>query len=606
MVQVWYSLVWARVEILEDRYTRVFRWLCPENSSKRQRVLLGSKWLELGGLGADIMPPRHTPSTDRQDDTSRGGRGLPTPPPPPSPIRDAANRVLEGIDRLIEQAEQAHKPQTDIYEQFRWLNLKEYGSTTDPFWEGAAHRVDLTTLTWSQFKDIFYNKYFPSDVRGRLTKEFISLRQGESSVAEFITKFYRDCHYLPLIARDVAQKLRHFMIGLRPTLRRDVMQMRAESYDEANACAFQAEQALRDIDMEMQRKRHQAIHRPPKHQGQQRPHGRIYIAGVATYALRDSGATHSFIFDSFVKKIGIIPKVMDLGFRVSILSGDQMFTLQIVKRLELRLQKNMVQADLIVLPLPEFDVILVTEPVNQKLKDVKVVRDFPNVFPDDVSGIPPDREVDFSIEPMPGTLPISKAPYLLAHAGMKELKDQIQDLLDKGFIRSSFSPWGSPVLFVKKKDDSMRLCIDYRELNRVTVKSKYPLPRIEDLYDQLQGALVFSKIDLQSGYHQLKDRRLYAKFNKCELWLDRVAFLSHIISRDGAEVDPRKVDAVIDWPAPKSVTEIRSFLRLAGFYRKFIHDFSSILVPMTSLMKKNVKFIWGSEFQESFDRLKEA
>ncbi|XP_073290985.1 uncharacterized protein [Primulina huaijiensis] len=207
---------------------------------------------------------------------------------------------------------------------------------------------------------------------------------------------------------------------------------------------------------------------------------------------------------------------MDLGFRVSIPSGDQMFTSQIVNKLELRLQKIAVQADLIVLPLPEFDIILdmdwlslngvvidfrqrsaarhqqmphiiscicarklmkrgcqaffasilsVSEPVSQRLEDVDVVRYFPSVFPDDVTGIPPDREVDFSIELMPVTVPISKAFYRLAPAEMKELKDQIHDLLDKGFICHSFSPWGAPVLFVKKKDGSMRLCIDYRELN---------------------------------------------------------------------------------------------------------------------------------------------
>ena len=121
-------------------------------------------------------------------------------------------------------------------------------------------------------------------------------------------------------------------------------------------------------------------------------------------------------------------------------------------------------------------------------------------FPEDLPGLPPDREVEFSIDLVPGTAPISKAPYRMALAKLKELKGQLEELLDKGFIRPSASPWGAPVLFVKKKDGSMRLCIDYRELNRVTIKNKYPLPRIDDLFDQLQGAQVFSKIDLRSGY----------------------------------------------------------------------------------------------------------
>ena len=139
-----------------------------------------------------------------------------------------------------------------------------------------------------------------------------------------------------------------------------------------------------------------------------------------------------------------------------------------------------------------------------KIEDVPVVNEFPDVFPDELPGLPPDREIKFAIDLAPGTEPVSKAPYRMARVEMKELATQLQDLLDKGFIRPSVSPWGALVLFVKKKDGSMRLCIDYRELNKLTIKNKYPLPRIDDLFDQLKGALCFSKIDLRSGYHQLK------------------------------------------------------------------------------------------------------
>ena len=138
------------------------------------------------------------------------------------------------------------------------------------------------------------------------------------------------------------------------------------------------------------------------------------------------------------------------------------------------------------------------------LGDISVVREFPDVFPEDLPGLPLDREIEFSIDLLPGTVPISKAPYRMAPIELKELKVQLQELLDKGFIRPSVSPWGAPVLFVKKRDGSMRLCIDYRQLNSVTIKNRYPLPRIDDLFDQLQGVVVFSKIDLRSGYHQLK------------------------------------------------------------------------------------------------------
>ena len=237
----------------------------------------------------------------------------------------------------------------------------------------------------------------------------------------------------------------------------------------------------------------------------------------------------------------------------------------------------------------------------------------------------------------------------MAPTELKELKTQIQELLDKWFIRLSVLPWGAPVLFVKKKDGTFRMCIDYRELNKITIKNKYPLPRIDDLFDQLQGAQIFSKIDLRLGYHQLKIRRediskmafrtqyghceyvvmpfglanapatfmdmmnkvfhdflgqfvvvfiddiliyskslekhedhlrhvlqrlkkkwLYEKFSKWEFWLDKVIFLGHVVSKDSISVDPKKVKAVVNWERPTSVHEIRSFLGLAGYYRRFV------------------------------------
>jgi hypothetical protein len=298
-------------------------------------------------------------------------------------------------------------------------------------------------------------------------------------------------------------------------------------------------------------------------------------------------------------------------------------------------------------------------------KDIPVVQEFLEVF-QEVPGLPPDREIEFAIELVPGTAPISKAPYRMAPAELAELKQQLQELLDKGLIQPSVSPWGAPVLFVRKKDGSLRLCIDYRELNRVTVKNKYPLPRIDDLFDQLAGAAVFSKIDLRSGYHQLKIKKedvpktafrtryghyeflvlpfgltnapayfmdlmnrifhpyldkfvvvfiddilvyskskeehaehlrmvlstlmrhkLYAKFKKCDFWMEKVHFLGHVITKEGISVDPAKIAAVVDWPRPTNVTEVRSFLGMAGYYRRFVKDFSKIASPLTQLLRKD-------------------
>jgi len=140
------------------------------------------------------------------------------------------------------------------------------------------------------------------------------------------------------------------------------------------------------------------------------------------------------------------------------------------------------------------------------VEEIPVVCEFPDVFPEDLLGLPPDRDIEFKIDLILGTTPISRRPYLMPHNELAELKKQLQELLEKGHIRPSSSPWGCPALFFKKKDKSLRMCVDYGPLNVVTIKNKYPLPRIDILFDQLAKAKVFSKIDLRSGYHQIKIR----------------------------------------------------------------------------------------------------
>jgi hypothetical protein len=137
---------------------------------------------------------------------------------------------------------------------------------------------------------------------------------------------------------------------------------------------------------------------------------------------------------------------------------------------------------------------------------VSVVNEFPVVFPKELSGMPPDRDIEFMTELKPGTTPIYKTPYRMVTPELAELKEHIKELLEKGFIHPSSSPWGAPIIFVSKKDGTQMSCVHYRALNGVTIKNKYPLPRIDDLFDQLRGACVFAKIDLRSGYHQLKVR----------------------------------------------------------------------------------------------------
>ncbi|GJU98713.1 reverse transcriptase domain-containing protein [Tanacetum coccineum] len=288
---------------------------------------------------------------------------------------------------------------------------------------------------------------------------------------------------------------------------------------------------------------------------------------------------------------------------------------------------------------------------KKRLEDVPIVQDFPEVFPEDLSGLPPTRQVEFQIDLVPGAAPVARAPYRLAPSEMKELSlhKRVSDKLYKG-----------------------------------PMKNRYPLPRIDDLFDQLQGSSVYSKIDLRSGYHQLRVREedipktafrtryghyefqvmpfgltnapavfmdlmnrvckpyldkfvivfiddiliysknkqeheehlklilellkkeeLYAKFSKCEFWIPKVQFLGHVIDSEGIHVDPAKIESIKDWTSPKSPTEIRQFLGLAGYYRRFIEGFSKIAKPMTKLTQKKVKFVWGDKQEAAFQLLKQ-
>ncbi|GJZ50098.1 putative nucleotidyltransferase, ribonuclease H [Tanacetum coccineum] len=285
-----------------------------------------------------------------------------------------------------------------------------------------------------------------------------------------------------------------------------------------------------------------------------------------------------------------------------------------------------------------------------RISDIPVVRGFIDVFPEDLSGLPPQRKVEFRIDLVPGATPVAKSPYRLAPSEMQELSGQLQELQDKGFIRPSHSPWGAPVLFVKKKDGSFHMCIDYMELSKITIKNRYPLPRIDDLFDQLYGhfeftvmpfgltnapavfmdlmnrvckpyldkfvivfiddILIYSRTKEEHEVHLklvlelLRKEKLYAKFSKCEFWLQEVHFLGHVVNQSGIHVDPSKIEVVKNWKAPTTPSEVRSFLGLAGYYRRFIVNFSKIAKPLTSLTQKNQKYEWGKKEEEAFQTLK--
>ena len=296
--------------------------------------------------------------------------------------------------------------------------------------------------------------------------------------------------------------------------------------------------------------------------------GTFLVNSAPASVLFDSGASHSFINEKFVEKHEIPKEPMKHTLLVSTPGGEARANYK-CSRVKVHIMGVDFRANLIILKSSGIDVILgmdwlrackgvidcaqqvvtLTNPQGKKMEvkmvtstddtaaekgrvaeaerilaatlvdegtvcvaegtelaDVPVVCDFPDVFPEELPGMPPDRDIQFSIDLKPGTAPISIRPYRMDVKDLAELKKQIDELLGKGYIRPSSSPWGAPVLFVDKKDGTRRMCIDYRALNEVTIKNRYPLPRIEDLFDQMRGARVFSKIDLRSGYHQLKIR----------------------------------------------------------------------------------------------------
>ncbi|GKE48781.1 putative reverse transcriptase domain-containing protein, partial [Tanacetum coccineum] len=271
--------------------------------------------------------------------------------------------------------------------------------------------------------------------------------------------------------------------------------------------------------------------------------GTFLLNNHYAYMIFNSGADRSFVSTTFSTWLDITPDTLDVSYAVELADGRISKTNTILRGYTLGLLGYPFNIDLMAVELGIFDVIIgmdwlanhhvvivcdekivripygdevliVHAQVTQKeiknesgekrLEDVLTVRDFLEVFPEDLPGLTPTQQVEFKIDLVPGAAPMTRAPYRLAPSKLQELFTQVQELSDKGFIRPSSSPWGALVLFVKKKDGSFRMCIDYRELNKLTVKNRYPLLRINDLFDQLQGSRVYSKIDLRSGYHQLR------------------------------------------------------------------------------------------------------
>ncbi|GJX89610.1 putative reverse transcriptase domain-containing protein [Tanacetum coccineum] len=424
-----------------------------------------------------------------------------------------------GLRRWIEKVEQVFEISKCAEEDKVMFTASTFEGRALTWWNGNVHTLGLVNanrIPWTEFKSMMTIEYSPATEIQRMEEELWTLTLKGGYIEDYNNRF----HELALMCPDLVPNEKE---KVKRTPQAHVSKMK-EPAERGSSVLF------------------------------------------------DSGAERSFVSLKFTPFIGIASAALNTSYEVELADGKIIVRIPLLNGEILEIHDERPEKDLKSLSCIKAD--------EKRLDDIRTVRDFPEVFPNDLTGVPPMREIEFRIDLIPSALPVVKSPYRLAPSEMQELSNQLKDLQEKGFIRSSHSPRGAPVLFVKKKDGSLRMCINYKELNKLTIKNRYPLPRIDDLFDQLQGACCFSKIDLRSGYHQLRVREEDIPVLKCEFWLKEVQFLGHVVNRNGIHVDPSKVESVKNSKTPESPTDIRSFLGLAAY-------------------------VWGDNQEESFRILKE-
>ncbi|RVW93842.1 Retrovirus-related Pol polyprotein from transposon 17.6 [Vitis vinifera] len=518
----------------------------------------------------------------------------------------------------------------------------------DHWWHMTKRLLeDQGPIVWSQFRKAFYKKYFPDSVRRQKVGEFVRLEHGDLTVAQYEAKFTELSRFSPQLIATEEEKTLKFQDGLKPYLKNKISILKLSVYSEVVDRALIAEKDNEEFHQyrEQQRKRNrsdgahgnqaQKMSAPSRNQNKEKAaqnldgicptcgkkHGsRKFVFGnpkeenkddrqkpkaqgrVFAMTHRDAQATFDVVTDFDVilgmDWLASYHAFVDcFGKRVTFSIPDQPNFSFEGKHVDkpLRVISALRASSLLRKGCQGFLAYVVNEENDLKLEDIPIVRDYPDVFLEDLPSLPPEKEVEFTIDLALETAPISKAPYRMTPMELKELKIQLQELLDKGFIKLSVSPWGAPVLFVKKNDGSMRLCIDYRELNKVTLRIRgedVPKTAFRTRYGHYEFLVMpfgltnapVAFMDLMNRvfksyldqFGTLRDKQLYAKLKKCEFWLDRVSFLGHVVTKDGISVDPGK----------------------------FIEGFSKIALPLTSLTQKGVKFEWSDDCECSFQELK--
>nr|GEX19530.1 putative reverse transcriptase domain-containing protein [Tanacetum cinerariifolium] len=413
--------------------------------------------------------------------------------------------------------------------------------------------------SWAEVKQMMTDEFCPTEEVQRLEDELRHLKLRDTNIAAYTKRFNELALLCPNAVPNENKKVEPYIKGLPDIIKGETTSSRPVTLNEAKA-----DQRGGNVQGQAY-----VIRDAEHNQGPNVVTGTFLLNNRYATMLFDSGVDKSFVDVKFSHLIDIKPVKLNSSYEVKLADGKVVNTNSVLRGCTLNLIDHSFDIDLMPIELGTFDVIVgmdwlverdalivcgrkevyvpyrnktlvvkndsgvsrlkviscikarkyiergsqlflaqvtESEPTKKQLQDVPVICNFPEVFPDDLPGLTPPRQVEFKIELIPGAAPVARAPYRPAPSKLKELSDQLKELSEKGFIRPSSLPWGAPMLFVKKKDRSFRMYIDYRELNKLTVKNRYPLPRIDDLFDQLQGSSVYSKIDLRSGYHQLRIR----------------------------------------------------------------------------------------------------
>ncbi|GJX55693.1 putative reverse transcriptase domain-containing protein [Tanacetum coccineum] len=523
------------------------------------------------------------------------------------------------------------------------------------WWNSFAQPIGIEEaykIAWSRFKQLLIKKYCPQTKIKKMEDEFYNLTVKGNDLKTYIRRFQELAVLCPTMVPNSKKLIEVFIEGLPISILEAFPCVR-------NAPCITQDLALSSVRLATRGKGHYESQYP---RANNNAHGRAYLLRdknahqdpnlvMGTFFLNqhlarvllDLGADKSFVSISLASMLNIPPITLDTTYDIGMADGNLVGTNTVIQGCTLILLNQPFKIDLMPIKLGCFDIVIGMDLLSKYHARI--------IYDEKVVHIPIDDE----------TL-IIRAQVMEKKSDEKRLEDIPERLR---FYPTKYFALEAPVLFVKKKDGCFRMCIDYREMNKLTVKNRYPLPRIDDLFYQLQGSSTYSKIDLRSGYHQLRVRdedipktafrmryghyefqkpcmlfdkfvivfiddiliysrnkeentdhlriilellkkeKLYAKFSKSDFWISIVQFLGHVIDSQGIYVDPVKIEAVKDWTSPTTPTEVRQFLGLAGYYRRFIEGFSKIAKPLTELTQKNKKYIWGENQESAFQLLKQ-